>query len=388
MENQKKLIESPLGGEAAPLMIPMVTSASLDQNEGTQVELCADGGVFRKMSEIKVKPIEWVIPGVVPRGELTLLGGDGGVGKGLYLAQMIAYVTAGETSGFFPDRPTNTGTVIIFSGEDQMDAVWKPRLEAAGADSEKVRAIDPGTYWAETGEMPYLDNPTTLNRIIAVRPALVIFDPIQQFLSPMANMNSRTKMREATTLLRTKARQHGFAVMLVMHTNKGTSASGRKRLSGSTDLWDGARSEVLVGRTRNEGKVNVSREMSSNACPAETALFTIEEVKAGAISTAKAVFDSNTDRKDSDFVNETLIQSTGKDRSVQEMIVSILGRAPTGRMASDELQKAVMEQVQCSKSTYDKARSSLAKTKLIRNVRVGLAGGKGYWMTALSNLES
>lgn len=377
-----------LSGEAVPLMIPMVTSASADQNEETQVELCADGGVFRKMSEIKVKPIEWVIPGVVPRGELTLLGGDGGVGKGLYLAQMIAYVTTGETSGFFPDRPTNTGTVIIFSGENQMDAVWKPRLEAAGADSEKVRAIDPGTYWAETGEMPYLDNPTTLNRIIAARPALVIFDPIQQFLSPRANMNSRTKMREATTLLRTKARQHGFAVMLVMHTNKGTSVSGRKRLSGSTDLWDGARSVLLMGRTKNEGKVYVSHEKSSNACPAETVLFTIEEVKAGAISTAKAVFDSATDRKDIDFVSEKLIQSTGKDGAVQEMIVSILSRAPTGQMASDELQKAVMEQAQCSKSTYDKARCGLTKTKLIRNVRVGLTGGKGYWMTALSNLES
>ena len=388
MEDQRKMICNLLSGEAVPLMIPMVTSASADQNEETQVELCADGGVFRKMSEIKVKPIEWVIPGVVPRGELTLLGGDGGVGKGLYLAQMIAYVTTGETSGFFPDRPTNTGTVIIFSGEDQMDAVWKPRLEAAGADSEKVRAIDPGTYWAETGEMPYLDNPTTLNRIIAARPALVIFDPIQQFLSPRANMNSRTKMREATTLLRTKARQHGFAVMLVMHTNKGTSVSGRKRLSGSTDLWDGARSVLLMGRTKNEGKVYVSHEKSSNACPAETVLFTIEEVKAGAISTAKAVFDSATDRKDIDFVSEKLIQSTGKDGAVQEMIVSILSRAPTGQMASDELQKAVMEQAQCSKSTYDKARCGLTKTKLIRNVRVGLTGGKGYWMTALSNLES
>lgn len=388
MEDQRKMICNLLSGEAVPLMIPMVTSASADQNEETQVELCADGGVFRKMSEIKVKPIEWVIPGVVPRGELTLLGGDGGVGKGLYLAQMIAYVTTGETSGFFPDRPTNTGTVIIFSGEDQMDAVWKPRLEAAGADSEKVRAIDPGTYWAETGEMPYLDNPTTLNRIIAARPALVIFDPIQQFLSPRANMNSRTKMRETTTLLRTKARQHGFAVMLVMHTNKGTSVSGRKRLSGSTDLWDGARSVLLMGRTKNEGKVYVSHEKSSNACPAETVLFTIEEVKAGAISTAKAVFDSATDRKDIDFVSEKLIQSTGKDGAVQEMIVSILSRAPTGQMASDELQKAVMEQAQCSKSTYDKARCGLTKTKLIRNVRVGLTGGKGYWMTALSNLES
>lgn len=388
MEDQRKMICNLLSGEAVPLMIPMVTSASADQNEETQVELCADGGVFRKMSEIKVKPIEWVIPGVVPRGELTLLGGDGGVGKGLYLAQMIAYVTTGETSGFFPDRPTNTGTVIIFSGEDQMDAVWKPRLEAAGADSEKVRAIDPGTYWAETGEMPYLDNPTTLNRIIAARPALVIFDPIQQFLSPRANMNSRTKMREATTLLRTKARQHGFAVMLVMHTNKGTSVSGRKRLSGSTDLWDGARSVLLMGRTKNEGKVYVSHEKSSNACPAETVLFTIEEVKAGAISTAKAVFDSATDRKDIDFVSEKLIQSTGKDGAVQEMIVSILSRAPTGQMASDELQKAVMEQAQCSKSTYDKARCGLTKTKLIRNVRVSSVGGKGYWMTALGGLES
>lgn len=389
MKEQRKMVQNPLGGEAAPLMIPMVTSASLDQNEGTQVELCADGGVFRKMSEIKVKPIEWVIPGVVPRGELTLLGGDGGVGKGLYLAQMIAYVTTGRTSGFFPDRPTNTGTVIIFSGEDQMDAVWKPRLEAAGADPEKVLAIDPGTYWAQTGEMPYLDNSTTLDRIVATRPAFVIFDPIQQFLSPKANMNSRMKMREATTLLRAKAREHGFAVLLVVHTNKSASSvTGRKRLSGSTDLWDVARSVLLMGRTKNEGKVYVSHEKSSNACPAETVLFTIEEVKAGAISTAKAVFDSATDRKDIDFVSEKLIQSTGKDGAVQEMIVSILSRAPTGQMASDELQKAVMEQAQCSKSTYDKARCGLTKTKLIRNVRVGLTGGKGYWMTALTDLKS
>lgn len=388
MKEQRKTVQNPLGGEAVPLMIPMVTSASLDQSEETRVELCADGGVFRRMSEVEAKAVDWVVQGVVPRGELTLLGGDGGVGKGLYLAQMIAYVTTGRMSGFFPNGSASTETVIIFTGEDRMDSVWKPRLEAAGADPEKVLAIDPGTYWAQTGEMPYLDNSTTLDRIVAARPALVIFDPIQQFLSPKANMNSRMKMREATTLLRTKARQHGFAVMLVMHTNKGTSASGRKRLSGSTDLWDGARSVLLMGRTKNEGKVYVSHEKSSNACPAETALFTIEEVKAGTISTAKAVFDSTTDRKDSDFVNEKLIQSTGKDRSVQEMIVSILGKAPTGRMASDELQKAVMEQVQCSKSTYDKARSSLAKTKLIRNVRVGLAGRKGYWMTVLSNLES
>lgn len=83
-------------------------------------------------------------------------------------------------------------------------------------------------------------------------------------------------------------------------------------------------------RTKNEGKVYVSHEKSSNACSAETVLFTIEEVKAGAISTAKAVFDSTTDRKDIDFVSEKLIQSTGKDGSVQEMIVSILSRAPTG----------------------------------------------------------
>ena len=40
----------------------------------------------------------------MPRGELSLLGADGGTGKGIWQAQLIAYVTAGKTSGFFRCR--------------------------------------------------------------------------------------------------------------------------------------------------------------------------------------------------------------------------------------------------------------------------------------------
>ena len=37
MKEQRKTVQNPLGGEAVPLMIPMVTSASLDQSEETRV---------------------------------------------------------------------------------------------------------------------------------------------------------------------------------------------------------------------------------------------------------------------------------------------------------------------------------------------------------------
>ena len=47
------------------------------------------------LTEIVDKPLEWVVEGVIPRGELTLITGEAGVGKSAFLAGMIANVTRG-----------------------------------------------------------------------------------------------------------------------------------------------------------------------------------------------------------------------------------------------------------------------------------------------------
>ncbi len=49
--------------------------------------------------------MSWLVEGLLPQGEVSLLGADGGTGKGIWQAQLVAYVTAGKTSGFFPQPP-------------------------------------------------------------------------------------------------------------------------------------------------------------------------------------------------------------------------------------------------------------------------------------------
>lgn len=375
------------GPPVSNLTLPIINMEPTATCTTEVVTLTPSSSGFQLMSELTAKALEWTVPGLIPKGELSILGGDGGVGKGLYIAQLVAYVTTGKATDFFSEPPTSTGNVVIFSAEDQLDSVLKPRLEAAGANLNKVWAVEPGSYFEDTGEMPYLDDPKTINQIVATRPSLVVFDPIQQFLSPKAGLNSRMKMREATTLLRATGREHGFAVLMVVHTNKSTNTSGRKRLSGSADLWDVARSVMIMGRTKNEGKVYVSHEKVSNATPAETVLFTIAESEVQGVPTASAVFDSTSEWKDADFINEKTARSTGKADGVQEMIVSILSKAPAGQMASSELQALVMEQAHCCESTYNHARSALRRARVICNSRQGAVGGSGRCLTVLSEAK-
>lgn len=262
------------GPPVSNLTLPIINMEPTATCTTEVVTLTPSSSGFQLMSELTAKALEWTVPGLIPKGELSILGGDGGVGKGLYIAQLVAYVTTGKATDFFSEPPTSTGNVVIFSAEDQLDSVLKPRLEAAGADLNKVWAVEPGSYFEDTGEMPYLDDPKTINQIVATRPSLVVFDPIQQFLSPKAGLNSRMKMREATTLLRATGREHGFAVLMVVHTNKSTNTSGRKRLSGSADLWDVARSVMIMGAPRT--RVRSTFPMRKSAMPPRRRLFCLQ----------------------------------------------------------------------------------------------------------------
>ena len=56
------------------------------------------------LENVPIQNVSWLVDGLLPMGEVSLLGADGGTGKGIWQAQLIAYVTAGRTSGFFPSR--------------------------------------------------------------------------------------------------------------------------------------------------------------------------------------------------------------------------------------------------------------------------------------------
>ena len=232
--------------------------------------------------------------------------------------------------------------------------------------------------------MPYLGDPNLVNWIIAANPLVLVIDPLQAFLPNSANMNNRQQMRKVLQDLRMLAQQQGFAILLVTHTNKNPSAFGRKRLNGSGELWDTARSVLIMGHTRDGSKSYVSHEKSSYGVPADTILFTTETAEVRGIKTVRLKFDSTSDWKDEDFCREKPENKAQKYAEVQRMILLTLNAAPEGRMVSKELQRLVLGKTGCSESTYNHARSALSGDDLIKNVRQSVPEGGVCGVTALT----
>ena len=182
------------------------------------------------LADVPLQNVDWLVPDLLPRGELSLLGADGGTGKGLWQAQLIACVTTGKTSGFFPVPPAQTGKVLILAGEDDPGKVLKARLLAAGADMNRVLCLTADDYFQRTGQPLTLKDEALAKFAAKAGPLLLIVDPLQSFLPAGVEMASRNQMRSILLPLKAIAAAQRCAVLLVMHSNKKMGVSGRARL--------------------------------------------------------------------------------------------------------------------------------------------------------------
>lgn len=147
------LLQLPLKAQVADEEVvqniaPVAEPTAPAMREGLVLDVLAqDGGVLRRLSNVTPKKCEKLASGFLHRGEITLLCGDGGGGKGQFVAQIAKLLTTGEATEFFPQAPEGTGNIVILAGEDPIDTVLCPRMDAAGADLNKVAVIAPDTYY-------------------------------------------------------------------------------------------------------------------------------------------------------------------------------------------------------------------------------------------------
>ena len=333
------------------------------------------------LSDVPCEETEWLVPDVLPRGEISLLGADGGTGKGIWQAQLIAYVTAGKTSGFFPLPPQQTGKVLLLAGEDDPGKVLKARLLAAGADMNRVLVLTADDYFGKTGQPLTLKDQALADFAAKAGPLLLIVDPLQSFLPADVEMASRNQMRSALLPLRAIAAKQGCAVLIVMHSNKKQGVSGRARLADSSDIWDMARSVLMMGRAKNDGKVYLSHEKSSYARPQQTVLLHIDDVEVEGVKTARAVFDGYTDKKDADFIEERRVRTAETRQDTRSAILNVLSESRLGSMPSNELRAAVLREIGCSDSTYNRVYSDLTKSSQIAKQAIRGKDGRNRWYT-------
>ena len=84
-----------------------------------------------------ISPRPWHVPEMIPGRTVTLLAGDGGVGKSL-IAKQLAVATSADADWF--GTSPRVGPVVFFSAEDDLDELH--RRIAAVADSYRVDLVD------------------------------------------------------------------------------------------------------------------------------------------------------------------------------------------------------------------------------------------------------
>ena len=353
--------------------------------DAKQRKLALEGSAAQPglLADVPMQSVAWLVPQLLPLGEVSLLGADGGTGKGIWQAQLIAYVTAGKTSGFFRCRRSRPAKVLLLAGEDDPGKVLKARLLAAGADMNRVLVLTADDYFGKTGQ------PLTLkDQVLADFAAKA--GAAAAHRGPAAELSARRcgdgKPQPDARCPAAAARHCRKAGLRGAHRDALQQKAGRfrPRTSGRQLGYLGHGPQRADDGPRQERRQNLSQPReNSYARPQQTVLLHIDDVEVEGVKTARAVFDGYTDKKDADFIEERRVRTAETRQDTRSAILNVLSESRLGSMPSNELRAAVLREVGCSDSTYNRVYSELVKSGEIAKHQINQGGNVRSWFTAM-----
>ncbi|SDL09443.1 AAA family ATPase [Paracoccus chinensis] len=199
---------------------------------------------------------DWLVPGMIPSGTVTLLSGDGGTGKSLLALQLAVACALGRP---WIGRQVAGGTALYVSAEDDEAELHRRLagiLQAGGADFLDLDQLSLRSLAGEDALLTALDARTGHQRITDLfreldafltdlRPALVVLDTLADLFP--GNENDRAQARQFIGLLRGIAIRHSCAVVLLAHPSLSGIQSGTG-MSGSTGWHNSVRSRLYLHR--------------------------------------------------------------------------------------------------------------------------------------------
>lgn len=209
-----------------------------------------------------VPPREWQVPEVMPAATVTLLGGDGGVGKSTAALQLCVATVTGK---LWLGRTPRQGPALYLSSEDDEGELHRRLHEAAMfydvgldqlgdlhlwpmADRDAVlgtaprngQIIEPTALWE-----------TALQAANDLKPRLIILDSLADVFG--GDENNRGQARQFVGLLRRAAIATGAAVVPLAHPSL-TGLNSGTGTSGSTGWSNSVRSRLYMSAVNdNDG---------------------------------------------------------------------------------------------------------------------------------------
>jgi putative DNA primase/helicase len=183
----------------------------------------------RKASGVKAEVVQWRWRNRIPKGMITLVAGKPDQGKGLFAAHVAA------------DVSNAGGNVLYSAAEDSEGLMTRPRLEAAGADLDRVHLwrFQLPRHGKELGQ-----------HVVDMEIDLIVMDPVARHLSGGVSRHSDnigSVLKPLTDLIETT----GTSVLLIEHALKRVPKSGHPldAIGGSSSgLPAAARAAFVFGR--------------------------------------------------------------------------------------------------------------------------------------------
>jgi AAA domain len=149
----------------------------------------------------------------------------------------------------------------------------RPRLEAVGADLDRVRFVSIKTAEGFEDGITIPDDMDEFERLVAeVEARLVVVDPLVAHLPTSIDSHKDQSVRRALAPLYRLAETSNCAVLALLHLNKATGLAPLMRLGGSGAFGNAARSVLLLDRDPDdpdgeEGNQRVLAHIKCNVAP-------------------------------------------------------------------------------------------------------------------------
>ena len=230
-----------------------------------------DGVVLERGSDLTPEPVAWLWQYWLALGKLAILAGAPGEGKTTLAVAIAATVTIG---GRWPDGTrSETGNILIFSGEDDPADILLPRLIAAGADRDRCYFVKATRIDGETRPFDPATDLIQLATAIAEigGVSLLIVDPVVSAVTGDSHKN--TEVRRALQPLVDLAASCRCAVLGITHFSKaGQGQDPTQRVVGSIAFSAVARVVLVAAKVRaeegdNTGDVRILARSKSNIGP-------------------------------------------------------------------------------------------------------------------------
>ncbi len=318
----------------------------------------ADGRriTLTRASEIEPQVVRWAWQERMPLGALTIIAGQPGLGKSTLTVYLGAAVSTGRLPGSLNGHPAD---VLYVTLEDHLASVVRPRLQAAGADLDRVHLV--GVEVDDREELVTL--PGDLDGIEAhvqrTRARLLVIDPIVATLDGRLDSHRDQSVRRALAPLAQFAERAEIAVVGVMHLSKQQGADLLNRVSGSVAFGGAARAVLAYARDPEDpdgeegyqrvlvtAKSNWGRYAPSLRCRIETAAI---ETREGPSEQSTLTILGECDTTAADLTSG---HEPGDVDDAVDLLAELLADGPR---PSREVKTEVVAQLDCSPRTVGRA---------------------------------